>query len=321
MQATHAMTPLHPGDQLDEYRVEALVARGGMASIFRAVDTRTGRQVALKIPHPEAECDVAHYGRFQREARIGQELDHPAIIQVMRAENPSRVYMVLEWAEGRLLREILAVEGKLDSLRGIRIALALCEALDYIHEHGIVHRDLKPENIMIGPGDRIKLLDFGIAGKAEARRLTFGRLSNIMGTADYIAPEQVKGKRGDARSDLYALGIILYEMLTGKTPFPGSNPLAVMNARLKTDPIPPRKANPALTPQIEEILCRLLARDPRNRYASAGELAEDLKNPSRMSVGRVPEKIPVRERLFIYAALAAIPGSILLILLYVAQVQ
>ena len=238
------MTPLYPGDRLDHYRLEELAARSGMASIFRATDLRTGIQVAIKVPHPEAECDVAFFDRFSREAQIGQEMAHPSLLKVMTSDDRSRVYMVMEWADGRLLREILAEERKLPAERAVAIARALCDALDYIHARGVVHRDLKPENIMVGADDRIKLIDFGIASKAGARRLTFGRLSNIMGTAEYISPEQVRGKRGDARSDLYALGVMLYEMLTGRTPFRGPNPFAVMNARLKSDPIPPQSKFP-----------------------------------------------------------------------------
>jgi serine/threonine-protein kinase len=158
------------------------------------------------------------------------------VIKVMEQRKPSRVYMAMEWVEGRLLRDILAETGKLDVPRAVRMALTLCDALEYIHSHGVIHRDLKPENIMVGSEDRIKLIDFGIAAKAGARRLTFGKLSNIMGTAEYISPEQVSGRRGDERSDLYSLGVILYEMLTGKTPFQGPNPFAVMNARLRVDP-------------------------------------------------------------------------------------
>jgi serine/threonine-protein kinase len=130
------------------------------------------------------------------------------------------------------------------------MALALCDALDYIHSHGVIHRDLKPENIMVGCEDQIKLIDFGIAAKAGARRLTFGKLSNIMGTAEYISPEQVRGRRGDARSDLYSLSVVLDEILTGKTPFLGPNPFAVMNPRLRVDPVPPRAVNRALSSEL-----------------------------------------------------------------------
>ncbi len=181
------MTPLHPGDQLDHYRIDSLVARSGMASIFRATDLNTDRQVAIKVPHPEMECDPLLFDRFKREQEIGKQMDHPGVMKVLTDEDHSRVYMVMEWVDGRLLRQILAQNKKLPAERAVRIALGICQALDYIHSHGVVHRDLKPENIMVDGEDHIKLIDFGIAGQAGARRLTFAKLSQVMGTPDYIS--------------------------------------------------------------------------------------------------------------------------------------
>lgn len=195
-----------------------------MASIFRATDLKTGRQVAVKVPHPEMECDPVLFDRFHREAEIGQALDHPSIMKVFTDGEHSKIYMVMEWVDGRLLRQILGEKRKLPPERAVRITLGVLEALSYIHSHGIIHRDLKPENIMVDENDHIKLIDFGIAGKEGARRLTFAKLSQVMGTPEYISPEQVKGKRGDQRSDLYAMGVMLYEMLTGKAPFQGPIP-------------------------------------------------------------------------------------------------
>ena len=206
---------IETGSQIDSYRIEAPVARSGMASIFRAIDTRDNRMVALKIPHPDMEADPILFDRFKREAAIGEKLNHPTVMRVYGGENRSRIYMVMEWCDGKLLRQILA-EGRISQDRAIRIAIKVLDALEYIHEQGVVHRDLKPENIMVDENDNIKLIDFGIAGDSGARRLTYANFTATLGTADYISPEQVKGKRGDGRSDIYAMGIILYEMLTGK---------------------------------------------------------------------------------------------------------
>ena len=231
------MSPVKVGDLLDHYRIESVVARSGMASIFKATDTRTGATVAIKVPHEEMEGDPVLFERFQREAEIGKLMDHPGVMKVLDdGEKHSRIYMVMEWVDGRLLRHIIHEQKPLPQDRSIKIAVRVLEALEHIHSRGVAHRDLKPENIMVDSDDNIKLIDFGIAAKADARRLTFGKLSQVMGTPDYISPEQVKGRRGDKRSDLYSLGVILYEMLTGKLPFSGPNPFAVMNDRVLNNP-------------------------------------------------------------------------------------
>jgi serine/threonine protein kinase len=317
---------LHPGDQLDHYRIESLVARSGMASIFRATDMRTGRPVAIKIPHPEMEADPVLYDRFKREAEIGQKLDHPGVMKVFSDEDRSRIYMVMEWVDGRLLRELLREQRKLPIERAVKIAIAINDALDYIHRNGVVHRDLKPENIMIDGQDNIKLIDFGIAGKEGARRLTFAKLSNVMGTPDYISPEQVKGKRGDGRSDIYALGVMLYEMLTGKTPFTGPNPFAIMNDRLLNNPIPPRELNPEISPALQEVIYRALERDPQNRYSTANEFAWDLEHLDQVGVEDRAElhdwkkrRTPWVRRVLFYAAMALIPIVIFGLLILVSR--
>src|SRR5271163_977570 len=222
------MNDLRAGELLDHYRIEALVARSGMASVFRATDIANGRQVAIKVPHPDMEADPLLFDRFQRESEIGKILDHPGVMKVFNGEPRSRIYMVMEWVEGRLLRTILHELKKLPPDRARTIAIRVCEALDHIHSRGVSHRDLKPENIMVDDQDRIKLIDFGIAGKAGARRLTFGKLSQVMGTPDYISPKRVKRRRRDGRTEQMSSGVILYEMLTGQIPFRGSNPFAIM---------------------------------------------------------------------------------------------
>jgi eukaryotic-like serine/threonine-protein kinase len=320
------MTVLHPGDQLDHYRIDGVVARSGMASIFRGTDLHTGRVVAIKVPHPEMEGDPILFDRFNREAEIGKKLDHPGVVKVLNDEERSQRYMVLEWVDGRLLRQLLNEQGKFPQDRAIKITLGLCKALDYIHSQGVVHRDLKPENIMVDAEDRIKLIDFGIAANAGSRRLTFAKLTEAMGTPDYISPEQVKGKRGDARSDIYTLGIMFYEMLTGKVPFTGPNPFVIMNERLLNSPIPPREANPEISPELQEIIYRALERDPKKRYASAHEFALDLEHPEKVGVADRPElrdwkrrRSPLARRILFYIMLALIPVVVFGLMLYIAR--
>jgi serine/threonine-protein kinase len=320
------MTALHSGDTLDQYRIENLVARSGMASIFRGTDLRTGQPVAIKIPHPEMEADVVLFDRFKREKEIGQKLNHPHVMRVMPDDGQSQIYMVMEWVEGRLLRQILMEQKKLPVERAIGITVRVAKALDYIHSHGVVHRDLKPENIMVDSEDNIKLIDFGIAGHEGSRRLTFAKLSQVMGTPDYISPEQVKGKRGDGRSDIYALGVMLYEMLTGKVPFQGPNAFAIMNDRLLNSPIPPREIDPALSPELQEIIYRALERDPANRYATAHEMAWDLEHQDQVGVAERAELQDWKKRrsqwprrIAFYAMLALIPVVVFGLLLWVAR--
>ena len=319
------MAALHPGDLLDHYRIECLVARSGMASIFRAIDEDTGRTVAIKVPHPEMEADPQLFDRFKREQEIGEKLDHPGVMKVFKDPKKSRVYMVMEWVEGQLLRNIVAT-GKLPTERATRIASRVCDALDYIHSHGVVHRDMKPENIMVNADDQVKLIDFGIAANEGSRRLTFAKLSNVMGTPDYISPEQVKGKRGDGRSDIYAMGVMLYEMLTGKVPFTGNNAFLIMNDRLLNNPMPPRELEPSISPQLQEIIYRALERDPKNRYATAREFAKDLEHQDQVGVADRPELLDWKQRksqwpkkILNYALLALIPIVVFSLLLWVAR--
>lgn len=320
---------LEPGDRLDHYRIDAPVARSGMATLYRATDVNSGRQVALKVPHPEMEADPVLLERFKREQEIGQLLDHPGVVKTFNSEDRSRLYMVIEWVEGRLLRTLLNEQGALPVERAEKIILLICDALDYMHKRGIVHRDLKPENVMVDDRDEIKLIDFGIAMKEDARRLTFVNVSSMLGTPDYIAPEQVQGKRGDQRSDMYSLGVMFYEMLTGQVPFSGPNPLAVMNERLLKDPPPPRSINPAIPPVLEEIVFRALERDPRHRYASAHEMQWDLEHPETVGVEdrgyRPPRRGPasllarINKRVLLYAGLVLVPIVLFGLMLLLAK--
>jgi eukaryotic-like serine/threonine-protein kinase len=311
------MNPLEAGDTLDHYRLDATVARSGMATLYKATDQRDGRQVAIKVPHAEMEADPVLVERFQREQEIGQELDHPGVVKTFDGEERSRLYMVIEWVDGRLLRTILNEERQLPIERATNLTLQILDALDTMHKHGVVHRDLKPENIMVDDQDRIKLIDFGIAMKEDARRITFVEMSPTLGTPDYISPEQVKGQRGDQRSDIYALGVMFYEMLTGEPPYSGPNPLAVMNERLLHDPEPARKLRPEISAELQEVLNRALVRDPRFRYSTASEMAWDLEHQEQVGIeeGERPPvlrgmRLPGVRRMLLYASLALVPIAI-----------
>jgi serine/threonine protein kinase len=326
MQCT-LMTTLEAGDTLDHYRLDRAVARGGMATLFKATDLRDGRQVAIKVPHAEMEADPVLVERFRREQEIGQELDHPGVVKTYDGEDRSRLYMVIEWVDGRLMRTILNEERQLPIERAINLTLQILDALDTMHKHGVVHRDLKPENIMVDDEDRIKLIDFGIAMKEDARRITFVDMSPTLGTPDYISPEQVKGQRGDQRSDIYSLGIMLYEMLTGEPPYTGSNPLAVMNERLLHDPEPARKRRAEVSPELNEILNRALERDPRRRYQTASEMAWELEHQEQVGVDEANEhgpvlrgmKLPGARRMLLYAGLALVPIAIFVLMVVLAR--
>ncbi len=268
------------GDKLDQYEIVDLIARSGMASIFKARDTATGELVALKVPHLQFESDVVFFERFRREEEIGQRLDHPNVIKFLKPRHKSRMYAAMELVEGKSLRALLEQEHPLRAARALAIAQQVGEALAHMHERGVVHRDLKPENLLITPAGQVKIVDFGIALDKSARRLTWVGLSGTIGTPDYIAPEQIGGRRGDARTDIYALGTILYEMLTGNLPFSGDSALAVMRAKTDGEPRPLTYFVPDIDPHLEAIVLKAIERLPRDRYQSAAELLHDLRNPS-----------------------------------------
>ncbi len=297
-----------------------------MATVYRATDVNTGRTVAIKLPHPEMEGDQIFAQRFQREQEIGKHFDHPGIMKVLADDHRSQNYMVSEWVEGKLLRQILDEEKRISPERAVKIALGICQVLGYIHNHGIVHRDLKPEHVMVDPQDNIKLVDFGLAGQTGAARITFANLSQFTTSPEYISPEQVTGKRGDGRSDLYGLGVMLYEMVTGRVPFIGANAFAIMNDRLLRNPIPPREIDRSISPQLQEVIYRALEREPQNRYATAHDFAFDLEHLDQVGVAERPELkdwkkpgLAATKRVALYAAMILLPLIIFALLLYFAR--
>jgi serine/threonine-protein kinase len=269
---------LNPGQVLDErYEITELVSRSGMACIYKARDLPTGQTVALKVPFMQLESDVTTFTRFQREEEIARQLDHPYILKIMPTDrSKSRPYLVMEFLVGRTLDKVMEASRPMPEKEAAKIASRVCEALDHMHRKNIVHRDLKPQNIMVCDDGTIRILDFGIAKASRMRRLTFAGFSPTMGTPDYMAPEQVNGRRGDQRTDIYGLGAILYEMVTGKVPFEGESPYVVMNVRTTGDPVAPRQLNEHLTPVMEEIILHALARKPEERFETAARMKAEL---------------------------------------------
>jgi eukaryotic-like serine/threonine-protein kinase len=311
-----------PGDLLDHYRIESVVAESAVATVFRGSDVRNASKVAIKIPHPNMQSDPAFVDRFTREIKIGEVLDHPNIMKVIAVPDRTGIYMVMEWFEGKTLREILKQEGKLAADRAGRIAGLICEALEYIQRQGFVHGDIRPENVMVGAGDSVKLIDFGGAIKASARRLTMAGLAQAGGPSKYISPEELVGKRGEARSDIYSLGVLLYEMLTGKFPFQG----AALYDRITNYPVPPREVDPAISPQLQEVLYRALERDPQKRYANAHDFARDLGHLDQVGIADRPElrdwqrkRGKKSKQYVLYALIVLIPIAIFGLLLYMAR--
>jgi serine/threonine-protein kinase len=256
-----------------------------MATIYKAFDTKENHTVALKIPHMQYESDVSFFSRFQREADIGHILNHPNILKYYDPDpNQSRPYIVMEFLEGRTLAQVLNEVKPFPVDDALQVAARIADALDHMHQKGVVHRDLKPQNIMILKDGALRIMDFGIARATDMRRLTFVGFTPAMGTPDYMAPEQVKGKRGDARTDIYSLGAMLYEMVTGVLPFEADNPFMVMNARVTGDPKAPRKVNPAVPVEVEELILHAMERDPRKRFQTAKEMKAQLEDTSLVKV-------------------------------------
>jgi serine/threonine-protein kinase len=277
---------LPPGFLLDgRFVLRQAIGRSGMATIYRAEDHVGGRDVAVKVPLLKVESDPASFGRFQREARIGAALNDPLLLRFIPVDAPkSRPYIVTEFLDGCTLAMVIHRSKPVPEKDALRIASVVCQALGQMHVRGVIHRDLKPANIMICRDQRLCLMDFGLAAEVDARTSLLAGLATLFGTPEYMAPEQVRNKRNDERTDIYSMGVILYQMLTGVLPFQGEDPWAAAQMRVTGDPAAPRSINPAISPQAEEIVLHAMRRNPADRHQTAAALQAELDAPERVHV-------------------------------------
>jgi len=264
---------LRPGDLLDQFEILRPLGQGAYTLTWLARDTQTGEQVAIKRISPRSENDPAAAARLRREATISRRLTHPGIQHAARSAAPANGdYIALEYVEGQSLRDWLNEHGRASILEAIEIVGLLASALSYAHGRGVVHRDVKPENVVMLPDGSLKIIDFGSALLEGSPRLGRQASGEAGGTPDYMAPEQIEGKRGDRRTDIYALGILLYELLAGRVPFQGDNANAVMYQQVHSEPDPISASRPDVPPDLEAVAALALRKAPDERYQSADDM-------------------------------------------------
>jgi serine/threonine-protein kinase len=280
-------TPQHLSDR---YEIGEILGFGGMSEVHLARDLRLHRDVAVKVLRADLARDPSFYLRFRREAQNAAALNHPAIVAVYdtgEAETATGPlpYIVMEYVDGVTLRDIVQTEGPMPSKRALEVIADACQAMNFSHQHGIIHRDVKPANIMISKAGAVKVMDFGIArALADANSVT--QTAAVIGTAQYLSPEQARGEKVDARSDVYSLGCVLYEILTGEPPFTGDSPVAVAYQHVREDPVPPSQRHNDIAPELDAVVLKALAKNPENRYQTAAEMRTDLV---RVHSGEAPD--------------------------------
>jgi eukaryotic-like serine/threonine-protein kinase len=302
-------TIYQPGQRIDHYEIIRLLGQGGASRVYLAQDRSMLQEVVLKFPHDDVIGGAAVFARYQREAEIGRRLNHPHIQQHLnRGEKRSTEYLVLEYLPGRTLRAVMKEYAPelLPTGEVLHILLQIGEALAYIHEHGVIHRDIKPENIMLLENGDIKVCDFGIALLAEERRLRWRRFSSPIGTPDYMAPELLWGEPGSVQTDIYAMGVVLYELLCGRTPFEERDGFELITRHISHDPPGILECTPTPSPALATVVMRAIRRDPGRRYASMRDLLDDLGHLDEVTaVNYIPDppKIGGRYRQVIRIAL------------------
>jgi serine/threonine-protein kinase len=277
---------LQQGHLLDgRFLIREVIGRSGMAVIYRAEDKEAGGEVAIKVPLMKVESDPVSFGRFQREERIGSALSDPLLLRFVPMEKQkSRPYIVTELLDGCTLTYVMHRTHPVPEPEALRIASVICQALAHMHGRGVIHRDLKPDNVMIRREGSLCLMDFGLSEEVEPGHGLFAGLAQVFGTPEYMAPEQVSIKRNDERTDIYSLGVILYQMLTGVLPFPGDDPWVATQQRVNGDPVAPRSINPLITPQAEEIVLHAMRRRPEDRYPGVSAFQAELDAPEKVHV-------------------------------------
>ncbi len=271
-------TPQHLSDR---YELGEILGFGGMSEVHLARDVRLHRDVAVKVLRADLARDPSFYLRFRREAQNAAALNHPAIVAVYdtgEAETAAGPlpYIVMEYVNGVTLRDIVHTDGPMPPTRAIEVIADACQALNFSHQHGIIHRDVKPANIMISTTNAVKVMDFGIARALADSGNSVTQTAAVIGTAQYLSPEQARGDSVDARSDVYSLGCVLYEMLTGEPPFVGDSPVAVAYQHVREDPVPPSRRYEGISADLDAVVLKALAKNPENRYQTAAEMRADL---------------------------------------------
>src|SRR4051794_10521490 len=279
----------------ERYEIGGVLGRGGMAEVHLGRDLRLGREVAVKVLRQDLARDPSSQVRFRREAQAAASLNHPAIVAVYdtgedRNAGGATPYIVMEYVEGETLRDVLRRQGRLSAERAMELTADICAALDFSHRNGIVHRDVKPGNVMITPQGTVKVMDFGIARAVSDSAATMTSTAAVIGTAQYLSPEQARGEGVDARSDVYSAGCLLYELVTGTPPFTGDSPVAVAYQHVREDPRTPSSINPEIPPELDAILLKAMSKNPANRYQSAADMRADLL---RAVAGQRVEATPV----------------------------